>query len=81
MKTLDNSLKEIIRKNREDLICSLPPRRVWLLVKNMRNWKSLEMQPPGLGRGVTASFEGVEDALAEGEALRIYCQIAHVEHQ
>lgn len=66
IKTSEFELKSVIRKQREDLIFSLPAQRVWLFVKHMRTfgqqaWKSTGAKQLGV--------EGTEDTLVEGEVL------------
>lgn len=71
MRASDDRSKDIIRKHREDLISSLPPRRVWLLAKIMKSWsnRKLNAQARKLSNWSQVSFEGIEDALAEGYAI------------
>ena len=67
IKSSDFELKSVIRKQREDLICSLPKKRVWLFVKQMRTI-GLQTQKP---KTETEKFggEGVEDTLIEGNLV------------
>ena len=63
----DFEVKNVIRKQREDLICCLPTQRVWLFVKQMKAiglqaWNST----PETGQ---FGVEGVEDALVEGKVF------------
>ena len=67
IKRSDASLKGTIRKNREDLICSLPPERVWLLLKIIRNWSRFRQPPFGLEKADLTDSDDIEDALAQGE--------------
>ena len=69
MRKSDSELRTIIHQNREDLICSLPLRRVWLFVKIMRKWssfRSIATIPRNLD---TNQFEGIEDAFVDGQIL------------
>ena len=68
IKSSDFEMKSVIRKQREDLICSLPTQRVWLFVKQMRTiglqtWNAV----PEIGQ---FGVEGVEDALVEGDVFQ-----------
>ncbi|KAG6991107.1 hypothetical protein G7Y79_00057g090890 [Physcia stellaris] len=65
----DASLKGTIRKNREDLICSLPPQRVWLLVKIMRNWTRFRESPSSLEEAGLTDSDEIEDALAQAHSI------------
>lgn len=67
IKRSDASLKSRVRKNREDLICSLPPQRVWLLFKILRKWTSLRQPPSTLEQAGLTDSDDHEDALAQGD--------------
>ena len=64
IKSSDFELKSVIRKQREDLICSLPPKRVWLFVKQMRTI-GLHARKP-MSEREQLGVEGVEDIFVEG---------------
>lgn len=63
IKHLPQTTKSEIRLHRQELLLTLPARRVWLLLKTMRN-----MKRPG-----NPQADGAEDVIANG-ALRNNCR-------
>ena len=66
MRMQNEATKTIIRQHRESLISKLPPRRVWLFVKNLRDLSKRNpntMQPLN---GQEFIPDGIEDAFANG---------------
>ena len=63
--------RDVMRQNRVELISSLPPRRVWLFVKQLRDLTKRNPKTMQLLPGQTSSPEGVEDAFANGERFGI----------
>ncbi|KAL2047421.1 hypothetical protein ABVK25_011529 [Lepraria finkii] len=53
-----------MRQNRVELISSLPPRRLWLFIKQLRDLFKRNPKKRQLLPGQTSSPEGVEDAFA-----------------
>ena len=49
--------KDQVRLNRQELLITLPPRRVWLFLKQIRN----------MGRSHDPEMDGPEDVIAAGE--------------
>lgn len=61
-----NKVKHIVRQNRERLIATLPPRRVWLSIKRLRHMICTDTESE------TMSFdyhEGKEDAIANASCV------------
>ena len=67
MRMQTDATKEIIRQNRENLISKLPPRRVWLFVKRLRDLSKRDPTTMQLREGQSIITDGVEDAFANGE--------------
>ena len=67
MRMQTDATKEIIRQNRENLISKLPPRRVWLFVKGLRDLSKRDPTTMQLREGQSIITDGVEDAFANGE--------------
>ena len=66
MRMQTNATKAIIRQNRESLISKLPPRRVWLFVKTLRDLNKRDPTTMQLRAGQKFITDGVEDAFANG---------------
>ena len=62
----EEATKKVIRQNREDLISKLPPRRVWLFVKYLRDLSKRDPNTKQLRNGQNLVMDGVEDAFANG---------------
>lgn len=63
--------RDRMRQNRVELISSLPPRRVWLFVKQLRDLFKRNPKIRQLLPGQTSSPEGVEDVFATGKRFGI----------
>ena len=68
MRMQTNATKAIVRQNRETLISKLPPRRVWLFVKNLRDLSKRDPTTMQLRAGQGSVTDGIEDAFANGES-------------
>ena len=66
MRMQKDATKTIIRQNRESLISKLPPRRVWLFVKQLRDLSKRKPSTMQLRNGQSFIPDGVEDAFANG---------------
>ena len=66
MRMQNNAIKAVIRQNREDLISKVPPRRVWLFVKQLRHLSKRDPNTKQLRNGQNFVMDGVEDAFANG---------------
>ena len=66
MRMQTNATKAIVRQNRETLISKLPPRRVWLFVKNLRDLSKRDPTTMQLRAGQGSVTDGIEDAFANG---------------
>ena len=66
MRMQKDATKTVIRQNREDLISILPPRRVWLFVKQLRDLSKRDPNTMQLRNGQNSVTDGVEDAFANG---------------
>ena len=67
MRMQNNATKTVIRQNREDLISKLPPRRVWLFVKQLRDLSKRDSNTMQLRNGQYSIIDGIEDAFANGK--------------
>ena len=63
IRTRSDDLKLLVRRNREDLIAALPPRRVWLSIKQLR---SLEHGDTDKQTTSVLNNGGKEDAIVDG---------------
>lgn len=66
MRMQTDTTKTIIRQNQESLISKLPPRRVWLFVKQLRDLSKRDPTTMQLRKGQSIIIDGVEDAFANG---------------
>ncbi len=66
MRMQKDAAKTVIRQNRESLISKLPPRRVWLFVKQLRDLSKRDPNTMQLRKGQSIITDGVEDAFANG---------------
>lgn len=66
MRMQKDATKTVIRQNREDLISKLPPKRVWLFVKQLRDLSKRDPNTMRLRDGQDFIMDGVEDAFANG---------------
>ena len=66
MRMQTDTTKRFIRQNRESLISKLPPRRVWLFVKQLRDLSKRDPTTMQLREGQSTVTDGVEDAFANG---------------
>ena len=66
MRMQKDATKTVIRQNREDLISKLPPRRVWLFIKQLRDLSKRDPSTKQLRNGQSSVTDGVEDAFANG---------------
>ncbi|CAF9943271.1 MAG: hypothetical protein ALECFALPRED_010974 [Alectoria fallacina] len=62
--TKNNDLRLVVRRNREDLIAALPPKRVWLSIKHLRS-----LEHDGTDNQTTSVVKkgGKEDAIVDGK--------------
>lgn len=61
-------VKDVVLRNREDLIATLPSTRVWLAIKHLRHLVEEDINSPTLSFEITG---GKEDAIAGGKP-RVY---------
>ena len=66
MRMQKDATKTVIRQNRESLISKLPPRRVWLFIKQLRDLSKRNPTTMQLRKGQSFITDGVEDAFANG---------------
>lgn len=66
MRMQKDATKTVIRQNREDLISKLPPKRVWLFVKQLRDLSKRDPKTMRLRDGRDFIMDGVEDVFANG---------------
>ena len=66
MRLQTDAAKKTIRQNRENLISKLPPRRVWLFVKQLRDLSKCDPTTKQLRKGQNFITDGAEDAFANG---------------
>ena len=66
MRMQKEATKTAIRQNREALIFKLPPTRVWLFVKQLRDLSKCDPNTMQLRNGQKLVIDGVEDAFANG---------------
>ncbi len=66
MRMQKDATKTVIRQNRQDLISKLPPRRVWLFIKQLRDLSKRDPNTMQLRNGQDFIVDGVEDAFANG---------------
>ena len=59
-----DEVKHVVRQNRERLIATLPPRRVWLSVKHLRHIIHTDTDSEVMSFDY---HEGMEDAIANGK--------------
>lgn len=64
IRTKSNDLRLVVRRNRENLIAALPPRRVWLSIKLLR---SLEHDDTDNQTTSVLNNGGKEDAIVDGK--------------
>ena len=57
-------VKHVVRQHREDLICTLPPRRVWLSVKELRSFEQEDDHGKILGFPIR---KDKEDVIVDGK--------------
>ena len=65
LRNKSGEIKQLVRQNREDLIATLPPRRVWLSVKRLR--ESSEGHAKDKARSFENNKHG-EDAIVDGKS-------------
>lgn len=60
-----DDIKHVVRRNREDLIATLPPRRVWLSIKHLR--RIVEQDHTNSQTMSFENVEGKEDVIVDGK--------------
>ena len=65
-----NAIKRVLRQNTEDLIATLPPRRVWLSIKHLRG--IVEQDHISSQTMSFESIEGKEDIIVDGKPGILY---------